>query len=29
MKKSFDKGFVTPHPVFIIGTYDAKGTLMR
>lgn len=25
MKKSFDKGFVTPHPVFIIGTYDAEG----
>lgn len=26
MKKSFDKGFVTPHPVFIIGTYDESGT---
>ena len=26
MKQSFDKGFVTPHPVFIIATYDADGT---
>ena len=25
MKKSFDKGFVTPHPVFIIAPYDASG----
>ena len=25
MKQSFDKGFVTPHPVFIIGTYDENG----
>ncbi len=25
MKKSFDKGFVAPHPVFIIGTYDENG----
>ncbi len=25
MKKSFDKGFVTPHPVFIIATYDENG----
>ena len=25
MKQSFDKGFITPHPVFIIGTYDAEG----
>ncbi len=26
MKKSFDKGFITPHPVFIIATYDEDGT---
>ncbi len=26
MKQSFDKGFITPHPVLIIGTYDANGT---
>ncbi len=25
MKKSFDKGFVAPHPVFIIATYDENG----
>ena len=25
MKKSFDKGFVAPHPVFIVATYDANG----
>ena len=25
MKKSFEKGFLTPHPVLIIGTYDANG----
>lgn len=25
MKKSFDKGFITPHPVLIIGTYDENG----
>ena len=25
MKQSFDKGFVTPHPVFIIATYDESG----
>jgi len=25
MKKSFDKGFITPHPVFIIATYDENG----
>ena len=25
MKQSFDKGFVTPHPVFIIATYDENG----
>ena len=25
MKKSFDKGFITPHPVLIIGTYDRDG----
>lgn len=25
MKKSFDKGFVTPLPVFIIATYDKNG----
>ena len=25
MKKSFDKGFVTPLPVFIIATYDKDG----
>lgn len=25
MKKSYDKGFITPHPVFIISTYDANG----
>ena len=25
MKKSFDKGFVTPLPVFIIATYDKEG----
>ena len=28
MKQSFDKGFVTPHPVFIIGTYDAEGNAL-
>ena len=22
MKQSFEKGFVTPHPVFVIATYD-------
>ena len=26
MKKSFDKGFVAPHPVFIIATYDKDGS---
>ena len=26
MKKSFEKGFVAPHPVFIIATYDSDGT---
>jgi len=26
MKISFDKGFITPHPVLIIGTYNADGT---
>ena len=26
MKKSLDKGFITPHPVLIIGTYDENGT---
>ncbi len=26
MKKNFEKGFVAPHPVFIIATYDADGT---
>ena len=26
MKISFDKGVVTPHPVFIISTYDIDGT---
>ena len=26
MKKSIEKGFFTPHPVLIIGTYDANGT---
>lgn len=25
MKQSFDKGFITPHPVFIIATYDENG----
>ena len=25
MKKSFNEGFITPHPVLIIGTYDADG----
>lgn len=25
MKQSFDKGFVTPLPVFIIATYDKDG----
>ena len=25
MKQSFNKGFVTPHPVFIIATYDENG----
>lgn len=25
MKQSFDKGFITPHPVFIIATYDDDG----
>ena len=25
MKQSFDKGFVTPQPVFIIATYDENG----
>ena len=25
MKRSFDKGFITPQPVLIIGTYDANG----
>ena len=22
MKKSMEKGFITPHPVFVIATYD-------
>ncbi len=26
MKKSFDKGFITPLPVLIIATYDENGT---
>lgn len=26
MKLSFDKGFITPHPVLIIGTYNPNGT---
>ena len=26
MKRSFDKGFITPHPVLIIGTYNEDGT---
>ena len=26
MKQSFDKGFITPHPVLIIGTYDETGS---
>ena len=26
MKQNFDKGFITPHPVLIIGTYDENGT---
>ena len=25
MKQSFEKGFITPHPVLIIGTYNEKG----
>ena len=25
MKQSFDKGFLTPHPVFIIAAYDENG----
>ena len=25
MKKSIEKPFFTPHPVLIIGTYDANG----
>lgn len=25
MKQSFEKGFITPHPVLIIGTYDENG----
>lgn len=25
MKKSFDKGFLTPQPVFILATYDKDG----
>ena len=25
MKKSMEKGFITPHPVFIIATYDENG----
>ena len=25
MRRSFQKGFVTPQPVFIIGTYDENG----
>jgi len=25
MKKSFDKGFITPQPVLIVATYDEKG----
>ena len=28
MKQSFDKGFVTPQPVFIIATYDENGKVM-
>ena len=26
MKKSLDEGFITPHSVLIIGTYDENGT---
>ncbi len=26
MKKSFEKGFITPLPVLIIATYDENGT---
>lgn len=26
MKQSFDKGFITPQPVLIIGTYNENGT---
>ncbi|MBQ8927208.1 MAG: flavin reductase [Oscillospiraceae bacterium] len=26
MKQSFEKGFITPHPVLILGTYDENGT---
>ncbi|MBR3630534.1 MAG: flavin reductase family protein [Oscillospiraceae bacterium] len=26
MKKSIDRGIITPHPVLIIGTYDKDGT---
>ena len=26
MKKSFDSGIITPHPVLIIGTYNEDGT---
>ena len=25
MKQSFDKGFLTPHPVFIVASYDENG----
>ena len=25
-KQSFDKGFITPHPVLIVGTYNKNGT---
>lgn len=25
MRKAFDKGFLTPQPVFIVATYDANG----
>ena len=25
MKQSFEKGFITPHPVLIIGTYNENG----
>lgn len=25
MKKSFDKGFLTPYPVFIVASYDEQG----